>query len=1542
MSELSIYIPLKQPAPEGNPDAVTQDEVYNVIAGAAEGGDANEALPPIDQPLPEAGQVPDENAAFVETAREIVTDVNLDKFQVNKSLYDLRRLKKANDQAKVKAQTALAAIEEEKAKNAAHAYKNRIISDGIINQEILESVLKQTEEETNKPFAQGEIFETGETGERVFEFVASEISPTGWIKSGHADPALFIGDVVPELEVTTGDYFVLGSTLKEARDVIQNLPPEDRAYRAQQVGAMINNVAGTFGTDNKFEVDRLNTLFRGMFGTAEDYDAARFTTTEQVINIATAGIGGAVLRTVSRARRLASGVNPDSPLAVAATIAPDTSRDLVQNALADSSEETARAMGTSRAQIADDYVAMNGPDDPILRGPDLAENADQVQEVTENLKELRSRHNFASDEEIRQATEALDTRLDTLNGVQLSKSAVSRDTDGSLRVNYTIAPEDAPEFASYNEARRFVDTRLNDTFMDREADILKFNTERREYELYDPETAGDDGVGGFLVQAEYRTSIAETAVPENVLRRQPNILTKYLDTSVSFIDRYAKSITNVENLSGSAERVLSDLMRPYRSANRRTQRQVSEVLEQGRRTRHEFTNLELEEIYRGNNDAIAAHKAHRTFYDIDHEMKNHGIRRSMQDEGYRELDFSLDQKAYLRPITEAETRPAHVYNTRTGRMEPTTPETPIYTSRTVLRFLDETGAESATRWVTTSPERLRPLSAQVLPKIPGYIGNHLDAKWLVKRRTTTSHGEDVLETVRFGNDNADLRDWVAEQESGDFIITPSRETADGEFTMGGNAALMADFEMLGHARHRTDLDQLNDSYQTHLLNPEEAIARDIQTLAKQVGIQDFTRYSVNKWNANYGDLSPNGQMPWGKFSPREDNTDDITRARIQEAKALQDRIKLMTGSDDETLSEMTRARMRQTASVWAEASITRGANPTERVGRVRSRLLRAGAKALDRASDVSATNVVKQANHLQFIVGNPGKQFVMQLLTSTLYAGVEGGIQYAASGKWASDVTYLTRAKLANSPEELDALATSFARNRNISVEEARRFHTDFEESGLIESISGHQFMEFASKNIIGSKLSAGSVKRGFEHGFRGGEAGNLINAYAIMRNRKISQTGRNVLTPEDVQDVIAEAKQIAGNMGSANKSALQQGLLGMTFQFTAHNVRMMQLFMPRVGPLENVAMPLLTTAERVRIGALYQMMWGTTGYAAYNLISDEADKDRIPENSVAREIIRKGMIGTGMEYMFEGLTQSDSDLNFSKDFAPLGGAFADFKVGDGRSSTPIGFIAERGHDVFFGNPIRVQDLLGVSGRAIDDPTGVFTDPYNLWVNPTFSLKEKVHVQASWALDIIPFFDNITQAQMAHNMGVWANSLGEPLVKATVAEQLAKLTLGSSPEGIDNLYSLKRLMNNSKRGSKNSSDWTRIRRAGATMAEAMHAALITLNNGDVPQKEFYSRIQAYNAMAKLTFDQPSEFNVYAKAMEDRANKIITASGTTLKQELINSLVTDKWLQGESSMDEMKKELYKMAPGPDRDWAIEKIELWFGAGAARGTDIDANQ
>ena len=1444
----------------------------------------------------------------------------------------------------VRAREVLIAADAEKAPTVGQRLRAEIVGQALQEENSLARRYQEIGE-----VIEGTFDEDG-LPERFYEFAESEL--VLWAKSGHWDPARFLTDVF-DVDLSVGDYVIGGDILDQARANWKTYDNAEQLRRLDLAEQMLFARQGTLGTDNKFEANRLYTILGGVVGDAKAYGAANaLTFWEPIINLGTLGIGGAVIKTgkkLLKPRPNVTGMAKGSVAKEIATTAPQSGKGILRAAVEDATGETAESLGVKRANIVDDVIAPLAPGDSIKRGPDLSGRAsvEPVDEVAQDIIKLRGQSVAASDVELADAADALGAKLNKLvakGRIQVSKTDLWTAEDGTLRATYRMGDPDTSEFSTFREAQEFIGKNLEAYQLD-STRVLQYNAKTDDYQPV-TKLRDIDAPGGYLVEAEYRATLNTVAKPENLFRGENiNLLTNNLDSAAVFVDRIADSITELDLTRAAINAKLKKVLTPIRKLGRKDQLRVWEVATQGEKNFVNHTDDELVKMFKGNQKMIDGYKAIRRTYHIEYVVRNQAIRDHLQSGGYRELRTSVDASTYMRPVRGD--RPSIAYDPVKKEMRAIGDEEDVWETFSPIKHTNEAGLESAAKHVVITPDHLRPLGPTVIPEVPGYLGRTLKAQWLVRKVTKGPNGEDVESVVRFGDNPANLKIWAARQGDPELTVSPSREVGTGGGTIDGEAELMADLGMLGHAKHRQDLNQMDDSYSEVLMDPEHALSQAVTTMSQQGAVQEWTKYMVKKWNDTYGDLTIDGQMNWksnDNFKPDRQLTTE-QRELITSAKALRGRILITTGMDPKFLRTKQKEMMVRTADYFSNlAADVSKKDPRSRIAKTKAGILGKTSELASKGADKSPIDAAKNLNHLQFISFHPLRQLVLQGSSALAYVGVRHGPAYAASGRYGADFAFLAAMKGFDdmSEEAAEVAIKAHAKLTGGSTAASRQFYKEFDDSGLLQSVGGHQYQEFASDAILGATARPRTVKQLADKGFQTGENINMQAAYLMVRNRFMKERNVSVLSSEEARKIAIEAKQLSGNMGSFNKSAFQQGLAGVPFQFMSHNVKMLQLMVPQTKWTKGLSIPVLSNREKAQVGTAYALLWGSGGYGVTNIINQLTDDEGIVQDAAVQNAIEEGIAGMAIETAFEALGGDDGQIDVSQSFGAFSGLAGSAKLGDGEAATPIGLVAEWIHTALSGNVLDAKEFFGASGRLIDDPTGMFNRAMNLWSSPSFSVGEKGVIQAKRLATFFPAINEAFQARAAANIGQWTNKQGDPIAEAAFSEALAKGILGLEPTRKGDTYDLQTMMNG-RSAVMDEPDHNELRRSGKDLADVIMSGVRELNNGTVTRQELYDRTEVAMAMAKQAYPDKVDFLLVTRTMKKKlTDDFKKQQGKTLEEGLFQKLITDKELQQEMSYDTMINTLKGMPPSEHRDWAIDNIGKWFRAGRYTGTDKDRSQ
>lgn len=310
-------------------------------------------------------------------------------------------------------------------------------------------------------------------------------------------------------------------------------------------------------------------------------------------------------------------------------------------------------------------------------------------------------------------------------------------------------------------------------------------------------------------------------------------------------------------------------------------------------------------------------------------------------------------------------------------------------------------------------------------------------------------------------------------------------------------------------------------------------------------------------------------------------------------------------------------------------------------------------------------NAPRQAASLMFIHLNPLKQWLVQpAQLLEMYAifpqrAIQNMVDLGAvrlalaseapvlkgKGKWVNDLAR----KMAPSMSKRDFDDTVKAIKESgimQSVDLNMLVHGVFNdvERGLREGS-----WEKAYNDIVTVPRAAAQLSRSI--GFDFAELNNRIGLWLQVRDLWKSQNpGKNWNTLENREIIATEAFKLSGAMNRAGSLPYQQGALSTVFQFAAISQKLL------FNLIQDNA-TILTSAQRARLTAARSALWGVKygipGGALVYYFLDKSEDPVVQENA---EVLKRGLFDRVGNYILQALAGSEeSDVSFGKSMSPYG-----------------------------------------------------------------------------------------------------------------------------------------------------------------------------------------------------------------------------------------------------------------------------------------------
>lgn len=1250
-----------------------------------------------------------------------------------------------------------------------------------------------------------------------------------------------------------------------------------------------------------------------------------------------------------------------SPAQVLNEVSPKRAAPILGDALRDTSGKIAKGLGTTRSRLADDAVVPTITGGPIRKGVSflMSTAGRSVDDIGADLAAHMHDSKMYTGTELLNVKQKLGKLLDNLKPedatlVNKSEAYVDPKT-GRVEMNYTVGAGNGNSFPTAQAAKDFL-ARLPAERMEAGPRILRYNASKDVYEDF---SGPLDSRGEFLLNVSYRYSQASGATGKSVVKKN-GILGNNVDSTVAFVKRMADSISRLDIRQAKVHDTFNALLKPLTDLkDNEAINDVWATLKEAEKLPEDYTNAELSRKLGGDLSKVGAYQAVRRFYQAAYEARNIMYRDYLTKQGFFSYRHGDDTSSWVKPI-KSDKGISTVWWDEAGRIVDVQSlkakgiELDYLKSFKPRRHTAEDGTISETPYIAVrkGSSNLEPLPVQVLHNKKTYLGRHLETRYVIEELVeVVSNGKSTKVGVvsAVANNAVDARKAVAEAGEG-FIMRRANEITDNTTDyLARELDMMHDMQMLTNTKHRLDFNDLDITRQESLVSPMESLDNVRNTLAKNLVLNEWIELQTNQWMKRYQKYFSRPGFPWGGDLVLNEKyaKSPFGNQMKKEAELVRERIQLTSGVHPAQVGEKIQQRAVGTAE-WLSRLSANTAKKSD-AGLVRDMKITGldyAAKGVEQVSKVNLVDATKTLGHTMFIIANPIRQLVMQSSGMGIYAGIEHGGKYFASGRMARDFIAISALK---ATKDLDSGAFDFVLNRwselsSMSKKELRQMFDDFDNSGTLGSVSSHQFLEHGFRSPAGFRTHAGnyasdlppstlrgaagttartakgSVSALSKYGFEAGEKANRIMAYLAIRN-KHRVNGNYV----DVEDIATEALQVAGNMGNFNKAAFQEGAVGLPFQFMSHTTRMLQYMMPQTKWTSSVSSNVFSNQEKARVAMWNAALFGSAGMGLGNVFIESAQDEGIEVDSTVHDVLEEGLAGLALEGIIEGMTGTSGNFNMSEDFAPLSGLAGDVQVilgtGD-RAATPLGVMYQVVADFATKAPIRFDDYAGAGLGAIRRTGAMMQNVDNIWMNPVLSTGEKLELQVRDIGSLLPVVNNALKSRIMANTGEYVTKYGSMTAQVTLADAVAKGVLGVNPAEVDDYYKLNAEMRGRK-GTLTKPSHKELSTSANDLVLWTADALKQVSNGHITREEGMRRIESSRAAIFRVYDDPVDQDIFIKSFDKQLTKVLGGKNNKV-DELVKLMASDDELQQEVGLPGLLRRIEQLSPTPYQKHVAEKI------------------
>ena len=289
-------------------------------------------------------------------------------------------------------------------------------------------------------------------------------------------------------------------------------------------------------------------------------------------------------------------------------------------------------------------------------------------------------------------------------------------------------------------------------------------------------------------------------------------------------------------------------------------------------------------------------------------------------------------------------------------------------------------------------------------------------------------------------------------------------------------------------------------------------------------------------------------------------------------------------------------------------------------------------------------------------------------------------------------------------------------------------------------------------------------------------------------------------------------------------------------------------------------------------------------------------------------------------------MTDTEADINISGGIAPLSGVTGDFQIllgKDVRAATPLGHAYHVLTDLATRMPVDVDNFLGASSGVGSKLQNIATNIKKIWMNPVFSVGEKLELQVQDIVTFLPIANNVFQARLMAATGDYVSKYGTPVAQVTLAEALSKGLIGEGPASIEAAYALNAELRG-KKANLMTPTHGELSQSGKDLANFTFNAFRRLSNGLMTNQEVMDRIESVRAGAFLTYKDQTDRDIMQAAMRKELIRLM-GSKETLADELVKLMASDFELSHEMGWEKIKTRIKRLGPSPYKDQVLKEID-----------------
>tara|TARA_R100001086_G_scaffold249777_1_gene190876 strand:+ start:6615 stop:11276 length:4662 start_codon:yes stop_codon:yes gene_type:complete len=1237
-------------------------------------------------------------------------------------------------------------------------------------------------------------------------------------------------------EETQGDisglFSLLGNLKGDMRDVIKNLPPEERFGIAEALVKIVNESDSIVMSDkNDFSrVEFLKVMLEeGYYGEGSEV----IDNIVSVLDIV--GIGSLFGKGVAKGRKvfknitapkydyddykraweLRFGTKTAQPASVAENVKevnPSTARAIHEAARVDESGEFAEATyGTSREEaLAGDMLPEVITPDGRVRNRTHNPEAISNQELTpdQNIMDIASKDGgiYYWESEKKQMRAHSFKNFQEVKGVTLrgNMSQVGEDPSGGTIIKAVYGGENGGSTSAQSIFNRTKAALASTGVRDDEIKILKRNLSDGEYYPVKgiPEEPGD-----YLAQVDYHADFnplgverfADADVKRNVIDRagimtggrsgslQQHVLesASMLHPNLTFGANVA--VDRVAGLEGAMLEVGKKFGDAYNSLPNHRRAKVEQYIKEANHRGIEFSEARLRaEAF--SDKEIQSLKDWKTYWDSMYWLENRDLAKTMRARGFSMYeDVKTDSRFFAKELNETQAKQIkEAYDPQTGTVRAI--DDGFHESDGILAKLrspEEIDGQTVTHIRLDNASEAAKLRGirdtdKILNYRHGYYSVNYKAPKFVVERVKDSSGNVLYEkAVAVAGDTPSAQryaDSLAKQgRGGEYFVRSDKKAmrmdSDDYWDLQGASGRLAQ-----RARGKRLADASGPatvgSDQSFVMGPVDSMIYAARSTSKRVAMRDYLEATKQRFLQQFEEVldKRQGMTQWPKDAAE---IKDTARIRGVGNKKMGDAITTFT------YIKKLEDGFRNAIDDSLQASLRGIADIAGQQGFGK---LERGLQAAAEQANITAKG--KNAAFFSYLATNPFRQGPLQAHQATLLA--VNFPKYVLSQQMARDVIRVAR-QISGADDIFPKVGAKTP--RDLEVDQMAK---EFRDSGLLSSVDKQNLVEGALTELSEqtSRFGKNPVTRSLGKtsqaarriGFDAGEIFNVMTSWLAHRDQMVRKVGRTNLTQAELDLVTGKARNYTYNMNAAGDMPYNQNALALAFQF-------MQV--PHKALLQMVNRG-LTRTERAKLLAYQVPMFTLPAAAMYDIFGEE----NLPKNPEAREAVVDGLEAYTFNKMASLIAGEDSRTDFGG-LSPLD-MHGPYTLVRELFSGNIGalYTESPSGKLLFGNSPRITNAL----KSIARLTGGMKD----FETPT-EILDTLHEVAK----ITSGYSNAYKARQAYKTGQIVHGSDVIDERVTSMESIFQL-FGMPPQDVSNYwYTKNRLYEDSKEFEGDVKSWFR-------------------------------------------------------------------------------------------------------------------------------------